>query len=101
MIDKVARDPLSPKMLKINGGDLMQLLNIAPGPKIGAIISALMNEILDEPVKNTKDYLEKRVAELSKLPEKELQNLGQQGKSKLAEEEKKEVAKIKQKHFVS
>ena len=101
MIDKVARDPLSPKMLKINGGDLMQLLNIAPGPKIGAIISALMNEILDEPAKNKKEYLEKRVFELNKLSEKELADLSLQGKQKVAEKEQKEVKKIKEKHFVS
>ncbi|HEY4484209.1 MAG TPA: HD domain-containing protein [Candidatus Paceibacterota bacterium] len=101
VIDKVARDPISPKMLKVNGNDIMKLLDMVPGPKIGLIMSALMDEILDDPTKNTKDYLEKRVEELSKLPDKELLNLGQQGKSKLAEEEEKEVEKIKQKHFVS
>jgi len=101
MVDKVARDPLSPKMLKINGSDLMQLLNLEPGPKIGAIISALMNEVLDDPTKNKKEYLEKRTTELNKLNEKELAALSRQGKQKVAEEEQKEVKKIKEKHFVS
>ena len=48
-----------------------------------------------------KEYLEKRTTELNKLNEKELAALSRQGKQKVAEEEQKEVKKIKQKHFVS
>ncbi|MBI2676728.1 MAG: HD domain-containing protein [Candidatus Yanofskybacteria bacterium] len=100
MIDKVARDPLSPKMLKINGNQLMQLLKISPGPKVGMIINALMNEVLEDPGKNSAEYLNKRSAELNKLSEKEILKLAQAGKEKITEEEEKEVKKIKQKHFV-
>lgn len=100
MIDKVARDPLSPKMLKLNGNELMSLLKIDPSPKVGMIIAALMNEVLDDPEKNTQDYLGQRAGELVKLSEAELQALSQAGKEKLAEEEEKEISKIKQKHYV-
>lgn len=100
MIDKVARDPLSPKMLKFNGNELMALLNLPPGPTVGMILAALMEEVLDDPAKNTQDYLEKRSGELNLLSEKELADLAQKGKSKLAEEEEKEIKKIKQKHYV-
>lgn len=100
MIDKVARDPISPKMLKINGGDVMKTLGIEPGPKVGMMINALMNEVLDDPAKNTKKYLEKRVGELNKLADNELAGLGREGKEKISEEEKKEVQKIKEKHYV-
>lgn len=100
MIDKVARDPISPKMLKINGTEIMVLLNLSPGPKIGLIMNALMEEVLEDPTKNTKEYLENRVKELHNLPEKELKELAQKGKSKSTEEEEKEIEKIKQKHFV-
>lgn len=100
MIDKVARDPLSAKMLKINGVELMTLLNLPPGPKIGMILAALTEEVLDDPEKNNKGYLEKRSQELCLLSEKELANLAQKGKSKLAEEEEKEIKRIKQKHYV-
>ncbi len=100
MIDKVARDPISPKMLKINGNDLMSLLGVEPSPKIGMIIGALMNEVLDDPAKNIKEYLEKRANELNKIKENELSGLGREGKEKMAEEEKKEVGKIKEKHYV-
>jgi len=100
MIDKVARDPLSPKMLKINGGKIMELLNLPPSPKIGLIMNALMEEILEEPAKNTAENLEKRVKELNELSEEKLKELAQAGKLKLREEEEKEVEKIKQKHYV-
>ena len=100
MIDKVARDPISPKMLKISGDDIMPLLVLKQGPRVGVIIHALMNEVLDDLAKNSKDYLEKRAIELNKLSEQELAELGQMGKIKEAEEEEKEVEKIKEKYYV-
>ncbi len=100
MIDKVARDPISPKMLKINGDKIMELLNLPPSPKIGLILNALMEEILEEPAKNSQEFLEKRIKELHNLSDENLKKLAQAGKSKLKEEEEKEVGKIKQKHFV-
>ena len=100
MIDKVARDPFSPKMLAVNGNDIMELLKMAPGPKIGYIMNALMEEVLDEPGKNTKEYLEDRIRELSAMSDEQLAQLSQQGKNKSKELEDEEVDKIKAKHFV-
>ena len=100
MIDKVARDPISPKMLKVNGEDIMKILGIEPGPRVGLIMNALMNEILDDPGKNTQDYLESRIKELNSFPETELVELGKIGKQKALEEEEKEVGKIKEKYYV-
>lgn len=100
MIDKVARDPISPKMLKVNGDDIMKLLGLKQSVKIGAIIHALMNEVLDDPGKNAKDYLKLRVKELNELSEVELADLGKIGKQKEAEEEQKEVGEIKKKYYV-
>lgn len=100
MIDKVARDPISPKMLKVKGNDVMTLTGLPPGPKIGMIINALMNAVLDDPTKNTQEYLENRVRELSVLSEQELQALARVGKEKVSKKEEQEVKKIKAKHFV-
>src|SRR3990167_2238217 len=99
-MERGGRDPLSPKMLKLNGSELMTLLQIDPGPKVGMIIAALMNEVLDNPAKNTKEYLSQRARELIKFSEADLKELSQAGKEKLAEEEEKEIEKIKQKHYV-
>lgn len=100
MIDKVSRDPISAKMLKVKGDDVMRILKIEPGPKVGAIISALMNEVLDDPSKNNDQYLENRVSELDAFSEDQLQKIAQEGKMKTAAEEQKEISKIKKKHFV-
>ncbi|MEK7151512.1 MAG: HD domain-containing protein [Patescibacteria group bacterium] len=100
MIDKVARDPISSKMLKINGGDIMKILNIEPGPRVGMIMNTLMNEVLEDPNKNTKEHLEVRIQELNNLPEAKLIEFGQIGKQKTIEEEEREVGKIKDKHYV-
>ena len=100
MIDKVARDPISPKMLKINGHDVMKLLKIEAGPKVGIIMNALMEEVLDDPAKNTVAYLEKRVLALGKMSETALLGLAKRGKLKSAEKEEEEIKEIKSRHHV-
>jgi len=45
------------------------------GPKIGLILHALLEEILDNPKKNTEVFLVKQAQELIKLPEKNLKEL--------------------------
>lgn len=58
-------EPLSLKDLKVNGADVMSILQIKPGRKVGEILNTLFEEILEEPKNNTKEYLEKRVKELA------------------------------------
>jgi len=86
MMDKVQNDPVSVKMLKINGDELMPLLGITPGPKIGAILDVLLSEVIEDPTLNNKEYLEKRSFELN---ESNLEELREQAKDKI--EEKREV----------
>lgn len=57
-------EPLSLKDLKIDGGDVMRILDIPPSKKVGEILNTLFEEILEEPKKNMKDELTKRVKEL-------------------------------------
>ena len=42
------------KDLAVNGYDIMNELNLKPGPIIGKILNALLEVILDDPLKNTK-----------------------------------------------
>ncbi|MFQ5772802.1 MAG: CCA tRNA nucleotidyltransferase, partial [bacterium] len=72
MIEKVSRDPISTKMLKIDGNDIMKILKLEPGPKIGLLLDVLLVDVLDDPKRNNKKYLEKRAKELAKMPEAEL-----------------------------
>ena len=56
---------LSIRDLDINGTRLIQL-GIKPGPEIGRILSALLDEVIEDPSLNNKDYLEKRAISLSR-----------------------------------
>jgi len=88
------------KILKINGRDIIKILNIKPNPRIGAILNILLEEILDDPKKNTKKYLEKEVKELNQLSKNELmekQKIAQRKYKDLLEEEER---KIKKKYYV-
>ncbi|MCR4323268.1 MAG: HD domain-containing protein [Candidatus Azambacteria bacterium] len=89
MVDMVSKDPISVKMLKIDGNEVMRLLDIKPGPKVGIILNALFSEVLDDPQKNDKDYLERRAGELNKFSISELSEMIKKGeeKVKLLEEE--------------
>jgi poly(A) polymerase/tRNA nucleotidyltransferase (CCA-adding enzyme) len=100
MIDEAMRAPLSVGMLKIDGNRLMELLNMKPGRKIGFILHALLEEVLDEPSKNTEEWLENKAKELNALSEKELEDLGKKAKGTKEEVERKEIEVIRKKWFV-
>jgi putative nucleotidyltransferase with HDIG domain len=100
MIEEAMRAPISVAMLKIDGKRIMEVTHETPGPKIGYVLHALLEEVLDEPKRNTTEYLEKRSVELIKLSIEELKKLGEEGKAKKEEEESKEVSEIRKKHWV-
>src|SRR5258708_22403516 len=56
--------PFSINDLKIDGNDVMKILNIKPGPKIGLILQKLFEEVDEDLSLNKKGYLEKRAKEL-------------------------------------
>ncbi len=100
MIEEAMRAPISVGMLKIDGAKIMDVTREKPGPKIGLILHALLEEVLDDPEKNTEEFLVKRSQDLIKLPEEELRKLGEKGREKKEEEEEKEVAEIRKRHWV-
>lgn len=95
MLEKVQNDPVSVKMLKINGDGLMRLLNIPPGPKIGAILDVLLGEVLENPELNTEDSLE---AQARKLSDMDLEQLRSKAKEMIEEKRQEEDKEIK-KHY--
>lgn len=101
IIEKVSRDPISVKMLKINGDDLMKILKIEPGPKIGYILNVLLDEVLDDPQKNKKEYLTKRVLELNKESLPKLEKMYRIAQAKTQEVAEEEFKSIKSKYRVS
>jgi hypothetical protein len=79
----------------------METFHVKPGPQIGWALNALLEEVLDDPKRNTEPKLVARAEELLALPEEDLKKLGDSGKKKREEAENEEVQKILEKHHVS
>ena len=62
-IEEVMQKPFSISDLKITGSDIMEILQIKPGPKVGEVLNKLFQEVLEDAEKNNKEYLLKRVKE--------------------------------------
>lgn len=93
IIDKVSHDPISVKMLKVGGEDVIKELNSKPGPKVGLILNYLLSEVIDDPGKNTKEYLEQRIHELDKKSPEELMKSLEKIEKAVEEEEKERMKK--------
>ncbi|MDP3015336.1 MAG: HD domain-containing protein [bacterium] len=100
MIEKVKQDPISPKMLKVNGEDVMKILGIEPGPRVGRILSVLLDEVIENPEKNTKENLEFRIQDLGKLSDIELEKLAKISRGKKEEFESGIEEEMKKKFYV-
>ncbi|PIQ68360.1 MAG: hypothetical protein COV91_04490 [Candidatus Taylorbacteria bacterium CG11_big_fil_rev_8_21_14_0_20_46_11] len=100
MIEEVMRDPVTVGMLKINGSKIIDVTQETPGPRIGFILHALLEEVLEKPSLNTDEYMENRAKELSKLSDGDLKELGEKGKEKKEGEESKEIEEIRRKYWV-
>ncbi len=101
MIEEALRSPLSVTMLALNGNDLMNEFHVNPGPRLGWILNTLLEEVLDDDTRNTREYLGTRVTELQNLSDSELKNLGEAGKREREIREAEEIALLRQKHRVS
>ncbi len=100
MIEEALRAPTSVGMLKINGEVLIKELGIKPGPRMGWILHALLEECLEDDTKNTVEYLKSRTLELNILEDTELKALGEKGKEKKEEVEEGELKEIRKKHKI-
>ena len=100
MVDEALRDPISVAMLKINGQKILQL-GEKPGPRVGWILHALLEEVLDDPKKNTDDYMQQRAKVFSQLDDAELKKIGEAGKERRAGEEEAAVKEIRARHHVN
>lgn len=97
MVEKVQKDPLSTKMLTINGNDLQQELGLQPGPLIGALLDVLLAEVLEDPSKNIRETLLARAKELST---KNLDDLRAKARDQIGDQQKNDEDEIKGKYHV-
>ncbi len=90
----------TPRMLKVNGEDVMRILGISPGPKVGHILEVLLQEVIDDPAQNEPEKLEFRIKELGKLSEEELVKVAETAESKMELVEDERISRIKSKYYV-
>lgn len=100
MIEEALRDPITVGMLAVDGKQAMEIVGEKPGARIGWYLHALLEEVLDDPARNTKDYLSQKLLDLSKLSDKDLRKIGEQGKDKRDALEEQSVQEIQKKYFV-
>ena len=78
----------------------MTLIGERPSRRIGSILYALFDEVLEQPDRNTEEQLENRARELAGLSEDELHARGEKGKMVREEKEEEEVGEIRKKYNV-
>lgn len=61
---EVEHPPPTVSDLAIDGHDVMRGLNLKPGPKVGKVLNELFEETIDDPEKNSREYLLQRLKEL-------------------------------------
>lgn len=101
LIEKIFQDPISVKMLEVKGDDVMKILKIEPGPKIGAILDILLGYVLEDPKKNEKKFLEKEIEKIGKLSEEEIKKLSQKARKEREKIEIKRDEMTKKKYWVT
>jgi tRNA nucleotidyltransferase (CCA-adding enzyme) len=100
MVEEALRDPISVGMLRIDGNTLMEEFHVKAGPRIGWTLNALLEEVLEDPKKNTKEYLTQKTKELLSLEDAQLREKGDSGRKLREKREEEEIKKILDKHHV-
>lgn len=54
---EVQKQPFTVRDLKIDGNDIMKILGIKPGPKVGEILDSLFEKVVEKEIENTKTDL--------------------------------------------
>ena len=100
MMEEAMRSPVSVQDLKISGDDIITLLHVKPGKRIGWLLHACMRETLHTPENNNYEWLVKHVTQLNSLSDEELEQLYWEGKEAIDAAEEAELAQIRKKYKV-
>lgn len=63
-LKEVQKQPFTVHDLKVTGHDVMKILAIKPGPKVGGILNLLFKEVENDPKKNNRKYLLEKIKQL-------------------------------------
>jgi tRNA nucleotidyltransferase (CCA-adding enzyme) len=100
MIEQVLMDPIDVGMLKIDGNILIKEVGIEAGRKIGLILKALLEEVIEDPTKNTLEYLKERAEQLNKIDMEFLVKLAEKGEELRKNKENEQLEAINKRHHL-
>lgn len=64
-LEEVQKQPFQIKDLKVSGNDVMEILKMKPGPRIGEILKDIFDKVVEKGLKNEKEILLKEVKKYS------------------------------------
>ena len=65
-LKEVLKKPFTVADLKVNGNDVMKILNLKPSPGVGKVLNELFEEVQDDSKKNNREYLLNRLLEFKR-----------------------------------
>ena len=61
---EVQKQPFTVHDLKISGDEVMEILDIEPGPEVGKVLKNLYKEVVDKGLPNKKEDLKEKLKEI-------------------------------------
>lgn len=101
VMEKISQDPISTEMLDINGNEVIDILNISPGPEVGNILDILLATVLSDPEKNKKEILKKEVERIKEMNKDQLEKMAEAAKEYIEKVETKRDEMTKKKYWVT
>ncbi len=101
LIEKVSQDAISVNMLKIGGEEIMKELGVAPGPVVGDVLSILLSEVINNPQKNNKEDLSKKIEEVKNWSSEEIKKMAKKAREEAEKVEIKRDEMTKKRYWVT
>jgi len=101
LMEKVSKDPISTHMLSVGGRDVMEVMNVSPGPLIGDVLAILLSKVMNDPKMNNKETLRKKMEEMKDWSEEKIKKEGEAAKKEVEKLEIKRDEMDKKKYWVS
>ncbi len=101
LIEKVSQDAISTSMLKITGNDVMEMMDISPGPIIGDVLSIILLKVINNPELNEKNVLTEEIERMKKLSHEEIKKEANIAKQEIEKVETKRDEMTKKRYWVT
>lgn len=101
LIEKVSQDAISTSMLEVTGNDVMEIMNISPGPVIGDVLSIVLLKVINNPELNKKNVLRKEVERIKKLKPEEIKHEASVARREIEKVETKRDEMTKKRYWVT